>query len=178
MGSKEAALDYIRANKTEKNTWSNIRTCLANNNKVREIKEKRSRVERTSNDFLKSYDDITTRALKELEAEEKIVISITENRKRYILADDKPTVRNLYNRDIAVFEVTDGDVQLAVKIIEANKTNKNLVVIPVGQFLLCTIRNSRKDDDQEKQPDSQLKEIRKLVNIALKKSESKVTAKL
>lgn len=185
--AKEAALDYIKAHKMEDNTWSNIREYISKDDKVKEIKKKRSsideidsNIDENDKEYLKKYDDITTRALKELEAEEKIKTTNMETeekagkrkrkRKRYILEEKSPAVFNLYNRDIAVFEVTEGNSQLAADIIKINTENKDLVVIPVGQFLLCTIKNSRNDNSEEKQ----LKRIRSLVKNALRKSESKV----
>lgn len=81
--AKEAALDYIKAHKKEDNKWVNIRDYISKDGKVKEIKKKRSSIDEIDSNidendkeyrkgYLKKHDDITTRALKELEAEKKI----------------------------------------------------------------------------------------------------------
>jgi len=91
----------------------------------------------------------------------------------YSLQREQPRITNLYNREIAIYEIKSGDSKSAKEMIDANITDKDVIVIPLEGFLLCTMKNRKEDDITE----SQLDYIRDKVSTAFRKADGKVSKK-
>lgn len=122
------------------------------------------------------YRGFVRSVLEEMRREKKILKIRHKNGRNqyaYIPFAPKPVVNDIANDEIAIFHVKSGDVMDVRNAIRQNLEDKNVVVIPMDSFLLCTMKNPRNYVKKE----SQLPHIRKQVRAALRSADYKIYSK-
>ena len=84
----------------------------------------------------------------------------------FVLSESESKIFSLYNNERAIFEVGEGREKSVKRKIEEFIEDKQIVIIPVNGFLLCTKRNP----DNLKKKESQLEDIRFQVETAIIKA--------
>lgn len=167
---KETIMSYVKDNPAENCTRKNLLTHVANNSDVQNKRRKRYQSKRSKEDAYAKpannarYELMFRIALGELIEEKKIErLKLEKKHPMYVLSESEAKIYSLCNNEIAIFEVGEGREKSVKSKIEEFIEDKQIVIIPVNGFLLCTKRNPENLNKEE----SQLEHIRVQVEKAI-----------
>ena len=154
---KKKILEYVMSHSLDDNSWTNIRNHLANDKNIVYLRALRN-YKKGNEDYdfnderfnpekhRKKFDSITTVLINELVYEGKIK-EIKKNKSKRFYAK-KPIENNLYHGEITIVKT---DYANALKnIVENYSLEKNLVLIPTDEYLICTLKEVKKNKHLKK----------------------------
>lgn len=105
----------------------------------------------------KSLGNLIGKQLNSLER--KKIIEYREAENGYIYLGKKPTVELLQNGEIEIFYIPDGTIKeiteknsadVVKRLIDMYKSDKDLIAMVCGEFLLCTVKNVSSNEERFK----------------------------
>lgn len=149
---KKKILEYVMSHSLDDNSWTKIRNHLAEDKNIAYLRAlrnyKKGKEDYDFNDERfnleknrKKFDNITTVLLNELIGEGKIKKRKKDGAVRFYAK--KPIENNLQHGEIAIVKT---DYANALKaIVEQYSLEKNLVLIPTDEYLICTLKKAKKN---------------------------------
>lgn len=185
--AEELILKYINEHSWQECSMDALGEVLYNDNKFIKIKKKKQKTfdkgviakqkkeSDTSND-VQVQEEILKESCKRTAGNvvkdllKRGVIIKKKKGRNVMYAPGKPELLNLYNRDIAIFQVTSGDAKNVKKMLDEKLKDKNIIVIPIDGYIMCTMKNRKEDNNME----SQLEYIRQEIKKAYQRADGTV----